>query len=200
MSDFTQSATQTLLAKQAITHPANVVGSPVDCSTWLAIQIYAWLANIETTANATGVSIAIQVSPETSGNDWADAVRFTGSITAAVDDELTAVEPAAETVIAIASTTGYTVGQPVYVRDDDNVAQSEWHEVAIIVTNTSITLVDGLAYEKAIADTTYSQAQVFTAMILLDGIKRIRAIVEHQAATGSDIHVKVTAVASTDIE
>ena len=200
MSDYTQSATQNLLTHQEITHPANVVGTAIDCTTWLSAQITAWLANIETTANATGVAFIIQGSIETSGNDWIDLVRFTGSITAAETEVLTATEPIAETVLAMASTTNLVVGDLVYVKDDTGVSESEWGEIVAVVTNTSIELMDGLIVEKVANDDVYDQAQRFSALVLCDGLKRIRAVVVHQAATGSDIRVKCTAVGATDIE
>lgn len=200
MADYTQSATQTLLAHQEITHPANVVGTAVDCSTWISAQITAWLANIETTVNATGVAFILQGSIETSGNDWFDLVRFTGSTTAAETEALTATEPIGETVLAMAATANLTVGDIIYVKDETGVAESEWGEIVAVATNASITLMDGLITEKVANDDVYDQAQRFSALVLCDGLKRIRACVVHQAATGSDIRVKCTAVAATDIE
>jgi hypothetical protein len=200
MSDYTQSATQTLLAHQEITHPANVVGTAIDCSTWLSCQVCAWLANIETTANATGAAFIIQGSIEASGNDWVDLVRFTGSTTAAETEVLTATEPIGETVMAMASTTNLAVGDIIYIKDDTSVGDSEWHEIVAVATNTSVTLMDGLAVEKVANDDVYDQAQRFSALVLCDGLKRLRACVVHQAATGSDLRVKCTAVAVTDIE
>jgi hypothetical protein len=204
MADFTQSATQSLLAHQELEHAGatnNVVGSAIDCSTWLMAQITAWLANIETTANATGVGFIIQGSIETSGNDWVDIVRFTGTTTAAVDDACGGDEPIGETVIAIASTTGYTVGGLVYLKDATGIAESEWGEVVAIVTNTSIKLMDGLITAKTTTDDiVYSQAQRFSVLVECAGLKRLRACVVHQAATGSNIRVKCTAVAATDLE
>lgn len=200
MADFTQSATQDLLAHQEITHPANVVGTAVDCSTWLTVQITAYIANIETTANATGASFIIQGSIETSGNDWVDLVRFTGSTTAAETEVLTATEPIGETVLAMASTTNLVVGDYIYIKDDTSVATSEWHEIVALVANTSITIMDGLAVEKVADDDVYDQAQRFSALVMCDGLKRIRACVVHQSATGSDLRVKCAAVAATDIE
>jgi hypothetical protein len=200
MSNFTQSATQTLLDHQAIAHPANVVGSAIDCSTWLSCQVTAFIGNIETTANATGVGFIIQGSIETSGNDWIDLVRFAGSTTAAETEALTATEPIGETILALASTTNLLVGSFIYINDETSVATSEWGEIVKVTTNTSITLMDGLLVEKVSGDDVYTQAQRFSALVMCDGLKRIRAVVVHQAATGSDIRVLCTAVGCTDIE
>ena len=200
MADFTQSATQTLLAHQEITHPANVVGTPVSCAGWLAVQITAWLANIEVTANATGVTFIIQGSIEASGNDWIDLLRFTGSTTAAETEVFTATEPIGETVLAVASTTNLVVGDLIYLKDDTGVAESEWAEIVAVATNASVTIMDGLITAKVANDDIYDQAQRFSTLVLCEGLKRIRAAVVHQAATGSDLHVKCTAVAATAIE
>jgi hypothetical protein len=200
MADYTQSATQSLLAHQEITHPANVIGAAVDCTTWLSVQVSFWVANIETTANATGAGLIIQGSSEASGNDWFDLVRFTGSTTAAVTQALTATEPIGETVLAIAATASFLVGSIIYIKDETSAATSEWGEVVKVINNTSITMMDGLLVEKVANDDVYTQAQRFSALILCDGLKRIRACVVHQAATGSDLRVYAVAVAATDIE
>jgi len=200
MADYTQSATQDLLAHQEITHPGNVVGSDVSCAGWLELEVFAWVANIETTANATGVTIVIQVSGEASGNDWQDLIRWTGSTTAAETEVLTATEPIGEKTIAVASTTNLVVGDIIYIKDDTGVDESEWHEIAAVATNTSISLVDGLAVEKVANDDIYDQAQRFYVGTGSAGTKRISAVVIHQAGTGSDIRVKVTAVGATAVE
>lgn len=200
MADFTQSATVQLLAHQEITHPANVIGSGSSVAGWLAAQVDVWLANIETTANATGVSVAVQGSVEASGNDWQDIMRWVGSTTAAETEVCTATEPVGETVIAVASTTNLTVGDIIYIKDDTSVATSEWHEIVAVATNTSITLADGLAVEKVANDDIYDQAQRFTITFSCEGLKRVRVIIIHQAATGSDLRVKASMVGATAIE
>jgi len=200
MSDFTQSATQTLLAHQEVTHPANVVGAAVDCSTWLSCQIVFLIGKIETTANATGPTCLIQGSIEASGIEWFDLVRFIGSTAVAETEVATATEPIGETVIAVAATANLVVGGFIYIKDDTSVATSEWHEIVAVATDTSITLMDGLLVAKVANDDIYSNAERFSVLILCDGLKRIRACFVHQAATGSDMRIQCTAVAASDIE
>lgn len=200
MADYTQSATQSLLAHQAVVLGANVVGTPVDCSTWLLAQVMAWLGKIETTANVTGPAVIIQGSIETSGNDWVDILRFTGSTTAAVTQALTATEPIAETVIAIAATASFTVGSLIYIKDETGVDESEWGEIVDVTTDTNVTLMDGLLVQKVADDDLYTQAERFSVLVDCAGLKRLRACFVHQAATGSAMRVKVTAVAATDFE
>ena len=200
MADYTQSATQNLLAHQAVVLGANVVGTAVDCTTWLMAQITAYLGKIETTANATGPAVIIQGSIETAGNDWVDILRFTGTTTAAVTQALTATEPIAETVIAIATTANFLVGSFIYIKDETGVDESEWGEVVDLTTDTNITLMDGLLVQKVADDDVYTQAERFSVLVECGGFKRLRACFVHQAATGSAMRVKVTAVGATDIE
>jgi hypothetical protein len=200
MSDYTQSATQSLLAHQGVTHPDKVIGSAVDCTTWLTCQVTYFIGHIETTANVTGPACIIQGSIEASGNDWIDLVRFTGSTATSETEALTATEPIGETVLAMAATANLTVGDFVYIKDETSVATSEWGEIVAVTTNTSITLMDGLLVEKVANDDVYDVAERFSALVQCDGLKRIRACFVHQAATGSDMRIQCTAVAATDIE
>jgi hypothetical protein len=200
MSDFTQSATVELLEHSEIMHPGNLIGEASPVAGWIAARVDVWLANIETTANATGVAIAVQSSLEATGDDWQDEMRWTGSTTAAETEALTATEGVGVKEIAVASTTNLTVGDLIYIADDTGVEQSEWHEIVKVTTNTSIEIADGLAVEKVSGDDIYDQAQRFTITIPCEGVKRIRVIVIHQAATGSNIRVKAAMVGATAIE
>ena len=65
MSDFTQSATQTIIAHQALTHPGMLEGTPVACASYLSGTIVVRVANVETIANATGVWVKeLPITPE----------------------------------------------------------------------------------------------------------------------------------------
>ena len=200
MADYTQSATQSLLAHQEVALNANVVGSAIDCSTWLAMQVAYLIGKVETTANATGPACIIQGSIEASGNDWFDIMRFTGSTTAAVTQAMTATEPIGETSLAIAATASFLVGSFIYIKDETSVETSEWGEVVKVTTDTSVTVMDGLLVEKVANDDLYTQAQRFSCLIDCSGLKRIRACFVHQSATGSTMRIQCTGVAATDIE
>jgi hypothetical protein len=200
MADLTQSAVVDLLAHQEITHPGNVVGAWTSIESYLSGMIAIWLANIETTANATGVIVTVEGSNSADGSDPFILQRFAGSATAAETEVLTATEPIGETVMAVASTTNLTVGDVIYIKDDTSVATSEWHEIVAVATNTSITLKDGLAVEKVANDDVYNQASKFLFPFQNVGLKAIRVVIVHQAASGSDIRVKAEGVFETDIE
>jgi hypothetical protein len=201
MADYTQSATQTIISHQLLTHPAMLEGTPVACATWLSGAITVRLGYIEATANATGVAVVIQGSYETSGDDaWFDLVEFTGSTTVPETEALTATEPVAETVIAVASTANLVVGDWIYVVDVGTLANSEWCRIVKVTANTSVTIAYGLANEKDSSDSLYTEADIFTAQIDCAALKRVNVLVVHEAATGSNTHVLADAVFATDIE
>ena len=200
MADYTQSVTQNLLAHQAVLLGANVVGADVVCTTWLMAQITAYLGKTETTANLVGPAVIIQGSIETAGNDWVDILRFTGTTAAAVTQPLTATEDIGVKELAIAATANFLVGSFIYIKDETGEAESEWGEVVDLTVDTNITLMDGLLVQKVAGDDVYTQAERFSVLVECGGFKRLRACFVHQAATGSAMRVKVTAVGATDIE
>lgn len=201
MADYTQSATQTIISHQALTHPSMLEGTPVAVATYLSGVITVRIANVEVTANVTGVMVWIQGSFETTGDDaWFNLITFSGGTTAAETEALTATEPVAETVIACASTTNLVVGDLIYIQDASVVADGEWHRIVKVVTNTSITIDYGLAVQKDSSDFIWTEADIFTAHIDCSGLKRVNVLVVHEAATGSNLHVLAEGVFAMDIE
>lgn len=202
MADNTQSSTQTIISHQALTHPNSIGGTPIAVATWLSGNIIVKVANIEVTANATGVMVWFQGSLETSGDDsWFDLDTREGSITAAETEALTATEPVAEQTIAVASTTNLVVGDLIYLQDASVVADGEWHKIIEVITNTSIKIDYGLANQKDSSDFIFTEAEVFKLHINdVGGLKRVNVLVVHEAATGSNLHVLSEAVFVTDLE
>lgn len=201
MADLTQSATQTIISHQALTHPAMLEGTPVAVATYLSGVITIKIANVETTANATGVMGWIQGSFETSGDDaWFDLIKLDGTKTVAETEALTATEPVGETVLACASTTNLVVGDWIYVQDASVVADGEWCKIVSVDANVSITIAYGLANQKDSSDFIWTEAEVFSYHINCEGLKRINVLVVHESATGSNLHVLAEGVFATDIE
>lgn len=201
MSDITQSATQTIIAHAALTHPNMAEGTPVAVATYLSGVITIKIANVETTANATGVMAWIQGSFETTGDDaWFDLVKLDGSKTAAETEAMTATEPVGETSLACASTTNLVVGDWIYVQDASVVADGEWCKIVKVVTNTSITIAYGLANQKDSSDFIWTEADVRSTYINCEGLKRMNVLIVHESATGSNLHVLAEGIFATDIE
>lgn len=201
MAAFTQGSTTTFISHQSLTHPGNVEGTPYACAGNLEGVIVVKVANVETTANATGVSVLIQGSLETSGDDqWFTLKEFVGNTDAAETEALTATEPVGEQTLAMASTTNLEVGDQVYVQDASVVADGEWHKIIGVVANTSIDIDYGLTVAKDSSDFVFDAAQIFVFAIDCAGLKRVNVYVVHEAATGSNIHVEATGVFATAFE
>ncbi|MBU2118641.1 MAG: hypothetical protein KJ954_13725 [Alphaproteobacteria bacterium] len=162
----------------------------------MSLTLLLYHALVEAAANTNSGFFSIQVSGAAAGDaDWVEVFRFLCSSATGDTEEMTALEPAAETVLAIASTTGLvTPGQIIYVQDDDTLAQSEWHMIQEYSSNASVTIVDGLKYEKAIADTIWTIAEVFTCTLDLTSVGRVRVIFIHEGAAGANCHVKALAI------
>lgn len=200
MADITQSKS-TIISHQLLTHPNMIEGTPVAVATFLSGTITIKIANIEAIANADGVIVIIQGSFDASGDDaWFELVSFIGTTTVAEVEALTATEPVTETSIAVASTTNLVVIDKIYIQDASVVADGEWHRIVKVVTNTNIVIDYGLAVENDSSDFLYTEADVFTAHLVLEGLARVNVIVVHEAATGSNLHVLVEGLFATDIE
>lgn len=205
MADFTQSV-DTLAAHQAHTHATTDVSqtnAEVDVRTRLSAQVYVYHANIETTANATGVQYKVQGRWSTAADldeDWVDLITFHTGITAAVAAEISGAEAAAETTIAVDAdpTAAFTRGIEIYLEDKSVVGDGEWGRCSSSATAADIvTIVDGLTNAKDAADTIWTQAETFTGFLRLDGLSWVRLLMLHTAATGSNIHFKAEMVSVT---
>ena len=108
----------------------------------------------------------------------------------AATEALTATEPVDETVLAVASTTGFvTPGQKIYAQDASVVADGEWRTLREYVSNTSVTILDGLEVQKDSSDFIWSNAEVRPAFYDLVGVERIRLSFLHDGATGANVHI-----------
>ena len=191
MAKITKTQGTGILAHSLVTHPASVIGDAQAVTTKLSATITLFHASIEATANTNPGRFFVQISPSSSGDeDWATVAEFTATTTAAVTEAFTATEPAAETVLAVASTAGFAALDGLYVVDAGTLADSEWGKCKEIVTNTSIDLVDGLTTGKDSSDAVWNQAEVFVCQLDLTSVGRLRVIFLHEGAAGADCHVK----------
>lgn len=207
MSNFTQAA-QTIITQQQHIHSitdVSVIGSALNVKTSISGKVWVYHANVETTANATGVQYIIQGSWKDSASlneDWIDLINFQTGTTAAVAAEIAGTEAAGQKSITVDAdpTTAFTRGIKCYVQDAGGANDGEWARVDHSVAVTDVFLVDGLTRGKDSADTIWTQAEIFTGDLNLDGILYIRGLVLHTAATGSNIQFKMELVEATDFE
>ena len=200
MATIAKTAGAAVLAHQAITHPDTVKGSAQDVSTKLAATILCFHASVEAAANTNPGSFFVQVSGAASGDeDWATIAQFPAMVSTADTEAMTATEPAAETVLACASTTGFVAGDNLYIQDASVVADGEWGKCQEIVTNTSINLIDGLTTQKDNADVIWNDAEIFAASLDLTAVSRLRVVFQHEGAAGANVHVKALMVTGDSI-
>lgn len=191
MAAFSKTQGTTILTHQAVTHPDTAKGSVQDVSTKISTLIAMFHASVEAAANTNPGSFLLQVSASSSGDeDWVTVRKFTVQVSTADTEAMTATEPAAETVLAVASTTGFAAEDKLYIQDTGTLADSEWALCQEIVTNTSINLVDGLTSEKDSSDVIWNDAEIFFAQLDLSSVGRLRVVFQHEGAAGANVHVK----------
>lgn len=189
-----------VLAHQAVIHPNTVKGSAQDVSTHFAATVVLFHASVEATANTNSGTFLIQVSASSSGDeDWGTIVSLVATSSTADTEAMTATEPAAETVMAVASTTGFVAGDDLYIQDAGTLADSEWARCQEIVTNTSINLIDGLTSQKDSSDVIWNDADVWVVQVDLTAVGRIRVVFQHEGATGANVHVKAIMITGDSI-
>jgi hypothetical protein len=211
MADYTE-AEQTLLTQQRHTHSVTdvaVKGTEYDVKTFLSATFYVFHANIETTANATGVKYILQGRPEGSGagdnDNWVDLATFQTGTTAAVSAAIVAAgEAAAQTQLSVKAdpTASFTPGTSIYVHDVSDATKGGWHTVDFSATGGTheVTVIDGIENALVEDDLLLTEAEPFSTLVDLDGIAYVRGLVLHTAATGSDIEFKMILRVATDIE
>lgn len=200
MATITKTQGTTILTHQAVTHPDTVKGSAQDVSTKLSATIFMYHALVEAASNANSGSFLVQTTPISSGDeDWLTIAQYTANTGTADTEAMTATEPVAETVLAVASTTGFVAGDLLYIQDTGTLADSEFALCQEIVTNTSINLVDGLTVQKDSSDVIWNDANRFVCQLDLSAVGRLRVIFMHEGATGANCHVKALMVTGDSI-
>lgn len=200
MSTSTPTKTDSVevLAHQAATHPTTIVGSAIDCRTKRAATIFLYHGYVEATADTNPGAFLVQVRPDAGDGSvlehWITVAEFTAKGTTPDTEAFTATEPAAETVLAVASTTGFAVRDLLYLQDTGTLADSEWAEERTQVTNTSITIIDGLTNQKDSSDVIWNDASKWVCALNLNGIESFRVVWCHEGATGANGHVKALAI------
>jgi hypothetical protein len=201
MADFTQAAIADALAHQEVTHPNSVYGSsitPTAGALWAQIHMHHGF--IEAGANTNPASFYIQTNLGTSKESWVTVAQFTATSATVVLENLTATEPIDETVLAVASTTGFAANDYIYVHDVNTAANSEWHQVDKIVSNTSIDIIGGLVVAKDTSDNVYSDAENFSMLLDLSGAVRWRVNYKSEGSSAMNTAIWVRYIEVTDIE
>lgn len=187
-----------VLTHQAATHPTTIVGSALSALTKRAVTIFLYHAYVEDTADTNPGTFKVQVRPDPGdgsvNENWITVAEFVAKGTDPDTEAMTAIEPIGETVLAVASTTGFVAEDDLYIQDAGTLTDSEWAECQEIDTDASITLVDGLARAKDSSDVIWNDASRFVASLNLNANESYRVIWSHEGATGANGHVKALAI------
>lgn len=200
MSTVTPNKTDSVevLAHQAATHPTTIVGSSISALTKRGVSLFLYHAYVEATADTNPGKFLVQTRPDAGDGSvnehWATVVEFTAKGTTPDTEALTATEPSGETVMAVASTTGFAAEDLVYLQDTTTLADSEWGKLRTLATNTSLTLIDGLTTGKDSSDVIWNDASVFTCYLDLNAGESYRVAWTHEGATGANGHVKAIGI------
>lgn len=122
-------------------------GATVDVSAAYSYVLHIDMALSNTTAQTNGAKIEVQVSSNTSGDeDWSTFTSFIGPTGTANDEAVSGTEAIGATVIECASTTGlYDDDETRWIYfENTTVANSELGFLVSHVTNTSVTIQDGI--------------------------------------------------------
>jgi hypothetical protein len=196
---ITKTVGTVVLSHQAVTHPDTVKGSAQDVSAKLAATIIMFHASVEATANTNPGVFHVQASGASSGDeDWATLASFAATISTADTEAMTATEPTTETVMAVASTTGFVAGDRLYLQNS-TLADSEWALCKEVVSNTSIDLVDGLTNQQTSSSVIWNDADIFVCSVDCTAISRLRVIFIHEGATGANCHVKALMITADSL-
>ncbi len=183
MADFTQAAVADAIAHQHVTNAESVYGSsltPTDGALWAVIHMHHGF--FEAGANATPASFFVQTNLGITNESWTTVAQFTVTDATVVIENMDDTEASGEVVLAVTSTTDFAANDYIYIQDASVPADGEWHQIDVIVSNTSINLVSGLVTGKDTADNIFSHAETFTMTLDLSGVARWRVIYKNEGS------------------
>ncbi len=186
--------TQALYALAETAINTVTAGSAVTLTTGaVTAAVSLWFAQSTTTAPASGTRLILQGDDQTSGNStWVDLITFVTGTTAAESEAVSGTEAAGSTVIEVASTANLGTRTEDIFFKNSTLGNSEWAKLVSIVSNTSITLLDALTNAQT-SSTIYDQAANYILNVPVDGLKRLRLIVDNNyQATGPTVAVKAS--------
>ena len=197
MATIVKTDAQSLIALQSLASNAVALSSVLSVPTNLAALILLHFGRRAATALTAGVEFRIEASAKASGDGfWYTLASFVSKTAAVTSQAASGTVASGQNVIAMASTTGMTVGDIVYV-DNTTIANSEWARVKVVTLNTSITIEDNLVNAQT-GSTVFPSGEIYSAMLDLTAVKRLR-VVANGDNTGQAVAIEVLAVTGDSI-
>ncbi len=169
-------------------------GTNYDISDCYSSKLHIDFALTAATAH-TGTNIEVQVSSNTVGSasdeDWSTLIAIESITGTANPEALAGAEAAGQTVLEVASTTGYEADGAIWIFLLDNtVADSELCYLVSHEGTPSVTVLDGLTHAPDDSDTLYNLARTYTIPIPIE-YNRVRVIIDNTLdSNGSSVHTR----------
>ncbi len=196
-----------VLAHQHLQHgqtATHAIGTTINVSTMFSASITMFLANVEVTVNAIPPSFLIQLNPDSTGDaNWVTVATFTSGIIIAAETEDITSQSTNDITTTGVGAQDFPNDKPIYLRDTDDATpvtasgnlagaelNSEWHYVMDTPDTSSIFLIDTPVSSTWDTDDEVWEAEIFRIDMNLENAMRLRVVVNHASATGSDIHFK----------
>ena len=164
-------------------------GATTDVSGAYDVILHISVALTSETAH-TGSKIEVQISSNTSGDeDWTTLTSFIGPTGTANSEVTSGTETAGSTVIEVASTVGlYDDDETRFIFfEHTTIANSEFALLVSHVTNTSVTLQDGITNDQT-AGTMFDIARNYVVQLPFS-VNRVRVIYDNTFdPDGATIH------------
>lgn len=188
-SSYTKTIQTALLALQSVASNTVAISSELALATNLALVVSLHFGRRTSSALTAGVNLRVEAAATASGNGhWFPVAQWlTNKAVAAGIEAVSGTCAAGQKVIAMASTTGFALGDIIYI-DNGTIANSEWARVAALSANVSVTIEDNLLFAQT-SSTVYNAAQLFLAQIDAAAITRLRIVVD-ASNTGQAIAVE----------
>ena len=138
----------------------------------------------------TGTKVEVQISSNTTGDeDWSTFTSAIACVGTANTQVLGGSEAIGQTVLEVASTTGYLADETRWIFLEDNVvASSELLLLVSHVADTSVTIQDGLTNAHDTSDALFNIVDTFNIVLPMSAV-RVRIIYDNTYdADGSTVH------------
>lgn len=190
-SVLTKSYQTALFTLQSLSSNSVAISSVLDVSTKFSGAVLIRFGRTVVTALTQGVIFRVEGSFASSGDaDWGliGGAQFITNIATVADEAVSGTCNAGQKVIGMAATAGFTVGMRVFIKNG-TFGNSEFGVIALVTTNTSITLEDNLVNAQT-GSTVYADAQAFNVADLnLQNYKRLR-VVANGGNTGQAVAIQ----------
>lgn len=165
-----------LAAPQSLASNSVFISAVQTVTTVFAAALFIHFGRRSNNALTASVEIRVEVSAKSSGDGhWFVAANFKTKTAAVTSQAVSGTCNSGQNVVAMTATAGMTVGDIVYI-DNGTIANSEWHRIKVVTTNTSITLEDNLVNAQT-GSTVYPAGEIFLAQVDLSAATRLRVVV-----------------------